>query len=126
MTEGSDRGSCRVHDAHSARAALRGAGRQAWDVWLVCRAGEGATPAFVCPEYVDLADVVVAECPLVGDETAEYGCGRCEARIRKLEAVLYPRCARSASPIAVRRGLPAIDPAGRFVVRTPHDSPGCG
>ncbi|MCY4547974.1 MAG: hypothetical protein OXC28_06380 [Defluviicoccus sp.] len=71
MTEGSDRGSCRFHDAHAARAALRGAGRQAWDTWVVCRAGEGATPALVRPEYVGLADVVVAKCPLVGDETAE-------------------------------------------------------
>ena len=90
MTEGSDRGSCRFHDAHAARAALRGAGRQARDTWLVCRAGEGATPALVCPKCVDLADVVVAECPLVGDETAEYALGRCDARIRKGEAVIYP------------------------------------
>ena len=37
-----------------------------------------------------LADVVIAECPLVGDETAEYVCGRCAAPIRKVEAVLYP------------------------------------
>ena len=89
MTEGSDRGSCRFHDTHAARAALRGAGRQAWDTWLVCRAGEGATPALMCPECVDLAEVVVAECPPVGDETAEYAFGRCDARIRKREAVIY-------------------------------------
>ena len=90
MTEVSDRGSCRFHDAHAARAALRTAGRQVWDAWLVCRAGEGATPALVCPECVDLADAVVAECPLIGDETAEYICGRCTTAIRKAEAVLYP------------------------------------
>ena len=90
MTDDSDRGSCRFHDAHAARAALRTAGRQAWDAWLVCRAGEGATPALACPECVDHADVVVAECPLVGDETAEYVCGRCATPIRKAEAVLYP------------------------------------
>ena len=90
MTVGSDHASCRFDDAHAARAALRGAGRQAWDAWLVSRAGDDGTPRLVCPECVDIADIVVAECPLVSDETAEIVCGRCAAPIRKSEAVLYP------------------------------------
>ena len=90
MTGGGGRGSCRFHDAHAARAALRRVGRQVWDAWLVCRVGEGATPALVCLECVDLADVVVAECPPVGYETAEFVCGRCGTPIRKAEAVLFP------------------------------------
>ena len=91
MTEGSDQVSCRFHDAHAARAALRRAGREAWDAWLVSRAGEDGTAALVCPECVDLGDVVVAECPAVADETAELVCGRGAMPIRKAEAVLYPR-----------------------------------
>ena len=71
MTDGSDHASCRFDDAHAARAALRGAGRQAWDAWLVSRAGDDGTPRPVCPECVEIADIVVAECPLVSDETAD-------------------------------------------------------
>ncbi len=90
MTEGSDHASCRFDDAHAARAALRGADRKVWEAWLVSRAGEDGTPGLVCPECVDVGDVVVAESPLVGDETAEFVCGRRAAPIRKVEAVLYP------------------------------------
>ena len=74
----------------AALAWLEGLGGMRLVMFVAPPVGEGATPALVCPECVDLADVVVAECPLVGDETAEYVCGRCAAPIRKAEAVLYP------------------------------------
>ena len=51
---------------------------------------KAGSPRSCARSCVDLADVVIAECPLVGDETAEYVCGRCAASIRKAEAVLYP------------------------------------
>ena len=68
--------------------ALRG--RQVWDALLVSRTGDDGTPRLMCPECVDIADVEVAECPLVSDETAEFVCGRCAAPIRRAEAVLCP------------------------------------
>lgn len=55
---------------------------------LVSRAGDDGTPRPMCPECVDIADVEVAECPLVSDETAECVSGRCAAPIRKAEAIL--------------------------------------
>ena len=61
----------------SRRRAPRG--RQAWDALLVSRAGDDGTPRLMCPECVDIADVEVAECPLLSDETAEFVCGRCAA-----------------------------------------------
>ena len=65
-------------------------GRHVWDALLVSRAGDDGTPRLMCPECVDIADVEVAECPLVSDETAEFVCGRCAAPIRRAEAVLCP------------------------------------
>ena len=92
MSEHTSRTSCPIHDAHAVRATLRGAG------W---RAGVGCLPRTHCAteysgsgllhnECIHVGEFVVAEYPVVSDETAEFVCERCNEPISMTEAVLYP------------------------------------
>ena len=90
MSEDTSRTSCPIHDAHAVRATLRGAGVVVWDAFLVHTATEHSGPGLVHSECIRFGELVVAEYPVVSDETAEFVCGRCTEPIAMTEAVLYP------------------------------------
>ena len=90
MSEGTSHTTCPIHDAHAVREMLRGAGVLVWDTFLVGTATEHSGPGLVHNECIRQGGLVLAEYPVVSDETAEFVCIRYNEPIAMTEAVLYP------------------------------------